>query len=40
MRAAVLRGGDMVVAEVPEPVPAAGQVLVKTLCCGTGIAPA
>lgn len=34
MRAAVLRGGDMVVAEVPEPVPAAGQVLVRTLCCG------
>lgn len=34
MRAAVLRGGDMLVAEVPEPVPAAGQVLVRTLCCG------
>jgi len=34
MRAAVLRGGEMRVAEVPEPVPAAGQVLVKTLCCG------
>ncbi|MDP1535199.1 MAG: alcohol dehydrogenase catalytic domain-containing protein, partial [Rubrivivax sp.] len=34
MRAAVLRDGDMVVAEVAEPVPAAGQVLVRTLCCG------
>ncbi|MCC8427374.1 zinc-binding dehydrogenase [Reyranella aquatilis] len=34
MRAAVLRGGDIVVADVPAPVPAAGQVLVKTLCCG------
>ncbi|TAJ32327.1 MAG: alcohol dehydrogenase [Reyranella sp.] len=34
MRAAVFRSGGMMVAEVPEPVPAAGQVLVKTLCCG------
>ncbi len=34
MKAAVLRGGDIVVADVPAPVPAAGQVLVKTLCCG------
>jgi len=34
VRAAVLRGGDIVVADVPAPVPAAGQVLVKTLCCG------
>ncbi len=34
MRAAVLRGGEMLVGEVPEPVPAAGQVLVRTLCCG------
>ena len=34
MRAAVLRGGDMLVADIPEPVPAAGQVLVRTLCCG------
>lgn len=34
MKAAVFRGGDIVVADVPEPVPAAGQVLVKTLCCG------
>lgn len=34
MRAAVFRSGGLRVAEVPEPVPAAGQVLVKTRCCG------
>ncbi len=34
MRAAVFRGGEMVVAALPEPVPGPGQVLVKTLCCG------
>ncbi len=34
MKAAIFRGGDIVVGEVPEPKPAAGQVLVKTLCCG------
>jgi threonine dehydrogenase-like Zn-dependent dehydrogenase len=34
MRAAIFRGGDIVVGDVPEPVPAAGQVLVKTLACG------
>ncbi len=34
MRAAVMRGGRIVAAEAPEPVPGAGQVLVKTLACG------
>lgn len=34
MKAAVFRGGNIVVGEVPEPKPAAGQVLVKTRCCG------
>ena len=34
MRAAIFRGGDIVVGEVPEPKPASGQVLVKTLACG------
>lgn len=34
MRAAIFRGGDIVVGEVPEPKPLAGQVLVKTLACG------
>jgi threonine dehydrogenase-like Zn-dependent dehydrogenase len=34
MRAAIFRGGDIVVGDVPEPNPAAGQVLVKTLACG------
>jgi 2-desacetyl-2-hydroxyethyl bacteriochlorophyllide A dehydrogenase len=34
VKAAIFRGGDIVVGEVPEPKPAAGQVLVKTLCCG------
>jgi threonine dehydrogenase-like Zn-dependent dehydrogenase len=34
MRAAIFRGGDIVVDTLPEPVPAMGQVLVKTLACG------
>ena len=34
MRAAILRRGEIVVDEVPEPVPGAGQVLVETLACG------
>lgn len=34
MRAAILRHGDLVVDTVPDPVPGAGQVLVKSLACG------
>jgi len=34
MRAAIFRHGDLVVDTIPDPKPAAGQVLVKTLCCG------
>jgi threonine dehydrogenase-like Zn-dependent dehydrogenase len=34
MRAAIFRGGDIVVDTMPEPKPAQGQVLVKTLACG------
>ena len=34
MRAAVFRRGDIVVDDIANPVPAEGQVLVKTLCCG------
>jgi threonine dehydrogenase-like Zn-dependent dehydrogenase len=34
MKAAVFRGGDIVVGDIPEPKPQAGQVLVKTLTCG------
>ena len=34
MKAAIFRGGDIVVDSLPEPVPARGQVLVKTLACG------
>src|ERR1044072_7456387 len=34
MKAAIFRGGDIVVGEVSEPKPATGQVLVKTLACG------
>lgn len=34
MRAAVRRGPALVVDAVPEPRPEAGQVLVRTLCCG------
>ena len=34
MRAAIFRNGEIVVDLLPEPEPAAGQVLVKTLACG------
>ena len=34
MKAALFRGGDLVVDTIPDPVPALGQVLVKTLACG------
>ena len=34
MRAAVMRGGRLVVDEVPDPVPGPGQILVRTLACG------
>ena len=34
MKAAIFRAGDIVVGDVPEPRPATGQVLVKTLACG------
>lgn len=34
MKAAVFRGGEIVVGEVPEPKPVTGQVLVRTRCCG------
>jgi len=34
MRAAVMRSGRIVAAEIPEPTPGPGQVLVKTLACG------
>ncbi len=34
MRAAVFRNGEIVADTIPDPVPAAGQVLVKTLACG------
>ena len=34
MRAAIFRNGEIVVDQLPEPKPAAGQVLVKTLACG------
>jgi threonine dehydrogenase-like Zn-dependent dehydrogenase len=34
MHAAILRQGDLVVDTLPDPVPASGQVLVKTLACG------
>src|SRR5688572_9418484 len=34
MRAAVMRGKEIVVDEVPEPVPGPGQILVETLACG------
>ena len=34
MRAAIFRNGEIVVDILPEPKPAAGQVLVKTLACG------
>lgn len=34
MKAAIFRGGDIVVDTIPDPVPAAGQALVKVLSCG------
>jgi threonine dehydrogenase-like Zn-dependent dehydrogenase len=34
MRAAVMRAKQIVVDEIPDPIPAAGQVLVRTLACG------
>ncbi|MBR0757381.1 zinc-binding dehydrogenase [Bradyrhizobium jicamae] len=34
MRAAIFRNGEIVVDTMPEPVPGAGQVLVKSLACG------
>ena len=34
MRAAIFRNGEIVVGTLPEPKPAAGQVLVRTLACG------
>ena len=34
MRATVMRGGNLVVDTVDEPVPGPGEVLVKTLACG------
>jgi 2-desacetyl-2-hydroxyethyl bacteriochlorophyllide A dehydrogenase len=34
MKAAIFRGGDIVVDSLPDPIPALGQVLVKTLACG------
>src|SRR5262245_36586959 len=34
MKAAIFRGGEIVVDTLPEPVPGAGQVLVKSLACG------
>ena len=34
MKAAIFRGGDIIVDTLPEPVPATGQALVKVLACG------
>ena len=34
MKAAIFRGGDIVVDTLPEPVPAKGHALVKVLACG------
>ena len=34
MRAAIFRNGEIVVDSLPEPKPAASQVLVRTLACG------
>jgi threonine dehydrogenase-like Zn-dependent dehydrogenase len=34
MKAAIFRNRDIVVDTLPDPVPAAGQVLARTLCCG------
>jgi threonine dehydrogenase-like Zn-dependent dehydrogenase len=34
MRAAIFRNGEIIADQLPEPLPGAGQVLVKTLACG------
>ena len=34
MRAAVMRAGELVIDDVPEPTPGPGQLLVRTLACG------
>jgi 2-desacetyl-2-hydroxyethyl bacteriochlorophyllide A dehydrogenase len=34
MKAAIMRGGSLVVDELPDPVPGPGQLLVRTLACG------
>ena len=34
MKAAIFRGGDIVVDTLPVPVPGQNQALVKVLCCG------
>lgn len=34
MRAAIFRQSDIVVDTIADPTPVAGQVLVKTICCG------
>ena len=34
MRAVVRRGGELVVDTLADPVPGAGQVLARSLCCG------
>ena len=34
MKAAIFRGGNIVVDTLPVPVPGQNQVLVKVLCCG------
>lgn len=34
MKAAIFRNRDIVVDTIPDPVPAAGQVLARTVCCG------
>jgi threonine dehydrogenase-like Zn-dependent dehydrogenase len=34
MQAAVMRNGELVLDDVPDPHPGAGQILVQTLACG------
>jgi threonine dehydrogenase-like Zn-dependent dehydrogenase len=34
MRAVVMRGGQLVVDTVPDPIPGPGEVLVRTVACG------
>jgi len=34
MRAAIFRNGEIVADNMPQPKPAAGQVIVRTLACG------